>query len=31
VANTPLIDIFPVDDDPPGPITDDYIIDPECP
>jgi hypothetical protein len=31
VANAPPIDVFPVYDDPPGPIADDYIIDPDFP
>ncbi len=29
VANAPPIDVFSVYDDPPGPIAEDYIIDPD--
>ncbi len=31
VANAPPSDVFPVYDDLPGPIADDYIIDPDYP
>ena len=31
VANAPPIDVFPVYDDPPGTIADDYIIVPDSP